>query len=317
MLSHLRDRWGLNPQSRPAPEAEYDRRTRFAVYADRLRDRFGQGQRLALVERMWTVAFSDGAIGHHEERLMHLAGELLGLAEERRARCSCPAAGQTGTMTSPAVRAQIDRDFWLEGFRDFLALESGHSANTVEAYLRDLRRLGEFATSRGVREPDRLTRALLRDFVYLLKDLGLSAASIRRGVSRYPHLLRLPGGGGKGHRRPQRPAGEPTARTGAAGDAEREGSGGAHRLTRRGASPRLAGSGAPGACVRCWASGLRALFAWAYRPPLVGEFGAGVRQRRQGAAGADRPQRRSARSRSISIPCGRSSIRGKAVAGCC
>jgi uncharacterized tellurite resistance protein B-like protein len=75
----LRDHWGLNPQSRPAPEAEYDRRTRFAVYAHRLRDRFGQGQRLALVERMWTVAFSDGAIGHHEERLMHLAGELLGL----------------------------------------------------------------------------------------------------------------------------------------------------------------------------------------------------------------------------------------------
>jgi integrase/recombinase XerD len=86
-------------------------------------------------------------------------------------------------MSSPAVRAQIDRDFWLEGFRDFLALESGHSANTVEAYLRDLRRLGEFATSRGVREPNRLTRPLLRDYVYLLKDLGLSAASIRRGVS--------------------------------------------------------------------------------------------------------------------------------------
>jgi integrase/recombinase XerD len=81
------------------------------------------------------------------------------------------------------LRAQIDRDFWLEGFRDFLALESGHSANTVESYLRDLRRLGEFATSRGVRDPARLTRALLRDFVYMLKDLGLSAASIRRGVS--------------------------------------------------------------------------------------------------------------------------------------
>jgi integrase/recombinase XerD len=81
------------------------------------------------------------------------------------------------------LRAQVDRDFWLEGFRDFLALESGHSANTVESYLRDLRRLGEFATSRGVRDPARLTRALLRDFVYMLKDLGLSAASIRRGVS--------------------------------------------------------------------------------------------------------------------------------------
>jgi integrase/recombinase XerD len=86
-------------------------------------------------------------------------------------------------VTVRELRAQIDRDFWLEGFRDFLALEAGRSANTVEAYMRDLRRLGEFAISRGVRDPNHLTRALLRDFVYLLKDLGLSAASIRRGVS--------------------------------------------------------------------------------------------------------------------------------------
>ena len=49
--------------------------------------------------------------------------------------------------------------------------------------MRDLRRLGEFAIACGVRDPNRLTRPLLRDFVYLLKDLGLSAASIRRGVS--------------------------------------------------------------------------------------------------------------------------------------
>jgi integrase/recombinase XerD len=86
-------------------------------------------------------------------------------------------------VSTPAVRAQVDRDFWLESFRDFLALESGHSANTVESYLRDLRRLGEFATSRGVRDPARLTRQVLRDFVYLLKDLGLGSASIRRAVS--------------------------------------------------------------------------------------------------------------------------------------
>jgi membrane protein DedA with SNARE-associated domain/uncharacterized tellurite resistance protein B-like protein len=79
VASHLRDRWGLNPQGPPSPEPENQRRTRFAKYAGRLRNRFGQGQRLALVERMWSVAFSDGAIGHHEERLMHLAGELLGL----------------------------------------------------------------------------------------------------------------------------------------------------------------------------------------------------------------------------------------------
>jgi integrase/recombinase XerD len=86
-------------------------------------------------------------------------------------------------VTAPAVRDQIDRAFWLEGFRDYLALEAGHSANTVEAYLRDLRRMGEFALSRGVRDPGRVGRPLLRDFVYLLKDLGLSAATIRREVS--------------------------------------------------------------------------------------------------------------------------------------
>lgn len=79
VAAHLRDRWGLDSQGQAAPEPEHERRTRFAEYAGRLRARFGQNQRLALVERMWTVAFSDGAIGRHEERLMHLAGELLGL----------------------------------------------------------------------------------------------------------------------------------------------------------------------------------------------------------------------------------------------
>jgi membrane protein DedA with SNARE-associated domain/uncharacterized tellurite resistance protein B-like protein len=82
IASHLRDRWGLTPHGPTPPEPEHERRTRFALYASRLRSRFGQGQRLALVERMWTVAFSDGAIGHHEERLMHLAGELLGLRRD-------------------------------------------------------------------------------------------------------------------------------------------------------------------------------------------------------------------------------------------
>lgn len=81
------------------------------------------------------------------------------------------------------LRDRVDRDFALESFRDHLSLEAGSSPNTVEAYLRDLRRLGEFAVSRGVSSPAGLSRPLLRDFVYLLKDLGLSAASIRRSTS--------------------------------------------------------------------------------------------------------------------------------------
>jgi integrase/recombinase XerD len=81
------------------------------------------------------------------------------------------------------ARADAIRDFGLEGFRDFLALESGHSENTVAAYLRDLRRLAEYAVSKGVRHPGQVSRPLLRDFIYLLKDLGLSPATIRREVS--------------------------------------------------------------------------------------------------------------------------------------
>jgi len=86
-------------------------------------------------------------------------------------------------VTVSDLRERAARDFWLEGFRDFLALESGHSENTVEAYLRDLQRLADFAVSKGVRDPGRVSRTLLRDFVYLLKDLGLSPATIRREVS--------------------------------------------------------------------------------------------------------------------------------------
>ena len=100
-------------------------------------------------------------------------------------------------MTVMELRARVSVDFWLEGFRDFLALESGHSANTVEAYVRDLRRLGEFAASRGVRDPARVSRTLLRDFVYLLKDLGLSAATIRRAISSIRTYYRFLAGEGR------------------------------------------------------------------------------------------------------------------------
>ena len=86
-------------------------------------------------------------------------------------------------MTAVDARERAARAFGLEGFRDFLALESGHSQNTVDAYLRDIQRLADFASAKGVRDPAQVSRALLRDFVYLLKDLGLSAATIRREIS--------------------------------------------------------------------------------------------------------------------------------------
>lgn len=75
------------------------------------------------------------------------------------------------------------RAFLMEQFSDFLALERGASSNTVAAYRRDLAHLVDYLRSRTVADPAGATAALLREFIFHLKDLGLSAASIRRHVS--------------------------------------------------------------------------------------------------------------------------------------
>jgi len=98
VTSHLRDRWELPRGGEPPePAPEHERRTRFAGYAARLRRRIGRAQRLDLVERMWAVAFSDGAIGAHEERLMHLAGEALGISPAELADVRHRLAGARGS----------------------------------------------------------------------------------------------------------------------------------------------------------------------------------------------------------------------------
>ncbi len=80
-------------------------------------------------------------------------------------------------------RAELDRAFWIEPFQDYLSLEAGHSLNTVDSYTRDIRRLAQFAWSQGVHDPAGASSELLRDFVFELKDMGLSAATIRRQIS--------------------------------------------------------------------------------------------------------------------------------------
>jgi integrase/recombinase XerD len=76
-----------------------------------------------------------------------------------------------------------EQSFYLEGFRDYLALEAGHSPTTIESYQRDLRRLLRYAELRGIIGPDAVTRVFLRDFIFTLKDMGLEPATIRRQVS--------------------------------------------------------------------------------------------------------------------------------------
>lgn len=82
----------------------------------------------------------------------------------------------------PLSQDQVEA-FHLIEFRDHLSLEAGHSEHTLSAYRADLTRLIQFAQSRNIQIPQELTSDDLRDFVFLLKDLGLSAATIRRHIS--------------------------------------------------------------------------------------------------------------------------------------
>ena len=76
-----------------------------------------------------------------------------------------------------ALRFQLDR------FSDYLTLEQGSSPRTLEAYRRDVERLVDYARTKGVQTPTDVTSRTLREFVYHLKDLGLSPSSIRRNIS--------------------------------------------------------------------------------------------------------------------------------------
>ena len=73
--------------------------------------------------------------------------------------------------------------FHVQTFRDYLGVERGLSARTIDAYTRDLDKLVEFLDRRGVTSAASASGNDLRDFVYHLKDAGLQATSIRRAIS--------------------------------------------------------------------------------------------------------------------------------------
>jgi integrase/recombinase XerD len=90
------------------------------------------------------------------------------------------AAQEEETMSDDERRS---RAFLLARFSDFISLEKGLSPRTLEAYQRDLARFVAYAETGGAKAPLDITAKLLREYVYHLKDLGLSPASIRRNVS--------------------------------------------------------------------------------------------------------------------------------------
>jgi integrase/recombinase XerD len=86
-------------------------------------------------------------------------------------------------VSDPKLDDAVARAYYIERFDDFLALEQGASVQTSRAYKLDIARFVTYASIKGAKAPAGIGARMLREFVYHLKDLGLSPASIRRNVS--------------------------------------------------------------------------------------------------------------------------------------
>src|SRR6185437_6899312 len=113
---------------------------------------------------------------------VHRGGHARAIGERRVTRH----AAVSHAAAAPAITAlgdDVARAFELERFQDFLHVEKGSARATNDAYALDLARFATFMRVKGATRPAGVTPALLRDFVYHLKDLGLAPTSIRRNIS--------------------------------------------------------------------------------------------------------------------------------------
>ncbi len=98
---HLRARWGLEAGAESgAMKANGSDRVLLPRGLRRwLGGNLGHDRRIDLVERLWSAAFADGAIGAHEEWLLRRASELLALSPEevRAVRTRMLSSGRGGT----------------------------------------------------------------------------------------------------------------------------------------------------------------------------------------------------------------------------
>lgn len=82
--ARVRGHWGLGPDTRPvaARTESHPERSRWESYREQIIERFAHERRVALIERMWHVAFAAGTGHAARELLTRRAGELLGLSAE-------------------------------------------------------------------------------------------------------------------------------------------------------------------------------------------------------------------------------------------
>lgn len=75
-------------------------------------------------------------------------------------------------------------DIYLKGFKAYLQLERSLSANSIEAYLRDVEKLVQYLMSAGHKlPPDQVTLPHLQSFVQSIATLGMTATSQARIIS--------------------------------------------------------------------------------------------------------------------------------------
>jgi membrane protein DedA with SNARE-associated domain/uncharacterized tellurite resistance protein B-like protein len=81
VATYLGKRWELPPMPLPSPGKSLVEQSKLLEYSNQLSRDYRKPERLALIDRLWRAAFSDGALPEQEERLMCRAGALLGLSD--------------------------------------------------------------------------------------------------------------------------------------------------------------------------------------------------------------------------------------------
>lgn len=68
----------------------------------------------------------------------------------------------------------------LSQYLDYLEIEKGLAANTIEAYRRDLAEFLDFCTEKGAEDIQNITRSHINGYIMMLHDKNLTATSVMR-----------------------------------------------------------------------------------------------------------------------------------------
>ena len=73
---------------------------------------------------------------------------------------------------------------YLESYRNYLQLEKSLSSNTVEAYLKDIKKFTDYLEEQKFSDnPLDVTQAKIREFIDFINESGMSASSQARALS--------------------------------------------------------------------------------------------------------------------------------------